>query len=273
MKSGILTLRKYLMLVVSLSSSASAQFSGDGSWGTFLQGQSYVVTPGGFKDPPGHGESAAVVVDPFRFIITGSSGEDVNVVLTLPDSFDSDFGASFIPLRNWTYSFCNDGYGFQCSGALYSDTISVPVLGNGMTLLSLGATLPVPMTASPGSYTAALRASFAGKETTAYRTLETVLALDVDDRRSVPLNFDLQQNYPNPCNPTTTIRYDIVDETMVSLKVYDMFGQEVSSLVEGIRPPGLHDVVFDGSNMSSGIYFYKLQAGTSSAVKRLVLLR
>jgi hypothetical protein len=82
----------------------------------------------------------------------------------------------------------------------------------------------------------------------------------------------LNQNYPNPFNPSTTIRFELPHSSKVSLKLYNVLGQEVITLVDGEKPAGIYEVQFSANNMSSGMYLYRLQAGEYVAVKKLVLL-
>ncbi len=93
-------------------------------------------------------------------------------------------------------------------------------------------------------------------------------------------NFSLLQNYPNPLNPNTVIGYRVSGAGFVSLKVYDILGREVATLVNEVKEPGTYTVQFDGSNLASGVYFYQLKsgpdrigAGTFVQTKRLLLLR
>ncbi len=86
-------------------------------------------------------------------------------------------------------------------------------------------------------------------------------------------NYLLSQNYPNPFNPTTTILYSIPNSEFVELKVYDLLGKEVANLVNEFKQSGNHSVNFDGSNLSSGIYFYTIKAGSFIQSKKLVLLK
>ncbi len=95
-----------------------------------------------------------------------------------------------------------------------------------------------------------------------------------------PDKFVLYQNYPNPFNPTTKIKYDIQappnlpkGEALVQLKIYDILGREISTLVNKEQQPGTYEFQFDGSNLPSGVYFYRLQAGSFSDTKKLVLLK
>ncbi|MCH8960685.1 MAG: cadherin-like domain-containing protein [Bacteroidetes bacterium] len=89
----------------------------------------------------------------------------------------------------------------------------------------------------------------------------------------VPLSFTLEQNYPNPFNPTTTIAYALPAASEVSLTVYDVLGGAVATLVDARQPAGRHEVAFDASPLPSGIYVYRLQAGSFSVAKRLVVLK
>ncbi len=104
-----------------------------------------------------------------------------------------------------------------------------------------------------------------------------------DNIENAPAQFKLYQNYPNPFNPTTTIKYSIpnVVETKyisslqqwVTLKIYDILGAEVAVLVNEYKSPGNYKAVFDASNLSSGIYFYRLNTRNYSTVKKMILLR
>ncbi len=89
----------------------------------------------------------------------------------------------------------------------------------------------------------------------------------------LPSNFELQQNYPNPFNPTTNIRYDIPKASKVTLKIYDILGREVTTLVNTFQSPGRYTVRFNAQNLASGVYFYQLNAGSYTAIKKLMLLK
>lgn len=87
------------------------------------------------------------------------------------------------------------------------------------------------------------------------------------------LEFSLSQNYPNPFNPSTVIIYQLPVSAIVTLKVYDLLGREVASLVDEYKPAGKYEVDFDGSQLPSGIYFYTLTSGNFTATKKLLLLK
>jgi len=100
----------------------------------------------------------------------------------------------------------------------------------------------------------------------------TVLHIEVFDNKSIS-NFSLSQNYPNPFNPITTIKYNLPGISFVTLKVYDVLGNEIASLVNEQKPAGSYEVEFDGTNLTSGIYFYQLRAGKYVETKKMVLLK
>ena len=85
--------------------------------------------------------------------------------------------------------------------------------------------------------------------------------------------FSLSQNYPNPFNPVTYINYSIPISSKVSLKVFNLLGQEVATLFEGYRLTGNYEVVFDGSELASGVYFYRIKASNFIETKKLILLK
>jgi ethanolamine utilization microcompartment shell protein EutS len=105
--------------------------------------------------------------------------------------------------------------------------------------------------------------------------------LGIQDKSAALLSFSLRQNYPNPFNPSTTIRYDLPSTQFVTLKIYDLLGQEVATLVNKRQAAGSYSVLFDASQLSSGLYFYKITAGNlsagsgqaSSKIKKMVVMK
>ncbi|HEY7751240.1 MAG TPA: T9SS type A sorting domain-containing protein, partial [Ignavibacteriaceae bacterium] len=95
----------------------------------------------------------------------------------------------------------------------------------------------------------------------------------VEDEFFSPGTIYLSQNYPNPFNPTTNFEFRIVESGFVNLKVYDILGNEVATLVDEFKPTGRYDVEFDASGLSSGIYFYKLRAGDFTETKKMILMK
>jgi Secretion system C-terminal sorting domain len=90
---------------------------------------------------------------------------------------------------------------------------------------------------------------------------------------NVPTRFALEQNYPNPCNPISEIRYQISEIRYVRLAVYDLLGREVAVLVNEKKAPGTYTAQFDASGLASGVYLYRLQAGSFVDVRKMVVLR
>ncbi|MEW6655066.1 MAG: T9SS type A sorting domain-containing protein, partial [Bacteroidota bacterium] len=88
-----------------------------------------------------------------------------------------------------------------------------------------------------------------------------------------PTHFNLEQNYPNPFNPATTISFSLPSKTFVSLKVFDALGREVSILVSEELPAGTYSSQWNASGLPSGVYFYRLQAGSFVDTKKLILLK
>ena len=93
------------------------------------------------------------------------------------------------------------------------------------------------------------------------------------DMTPLPEKYTLHQNYPNPFNPNTTIAYDLPEEGMVTIRIYNMVGQEVATLVNNRQEAGRYKVVFNAENRSSGIYFVMMHSGSFQSVKKMVLIK
>ena len=105
-----------------------------------------------------------------------------------------------------------------------------------------------------------------------YDGSEVITSVD-ENQHDTPARFTLEQNYPNPVNPSTTIRYELPKASHVMLTVYDVLGREVATLVNDVEEPGYKSVQFDASRLSSGVYFYRLQAGDFAQTMKLVLMK
>jgi len=102
----------------------------------------------------------------------------------------------------------------------------------------------------------------------------TELVVNVEENENDFItSFELHQNYPNPFNPATVIKYELPDRSNVSLKVYDVLGNEVANLLNEEKEAGIYEVEFDAKNLASGIYLYRLQAGKFVKTQKMVLLR
>jgi hypothetical protein len=107
---------------------------------------------------------------------------------------------------------------------------------------------------------------------TLFRTVVTSVA-ERGRIPGTPKEYALQQNYPNPFNPSTTIKFELPKASQVSLTVYDVLGREVSMLVNDIREAGVHEVRFDASRFSSGVYLYRIQAGDFVTTRKMLLMK
>ena len=101
----------------------------------------------------------------------------------------------------------------------------------------------------------------------------TTLPTSVEEISGLPSNYELYQNYPNPFNPTTRIQFSIPSAELVSLKVYDALGKEATNLVNENLPAGSYSVDFNASDLSSGIYFYKLSTNNFVKIKKMMLIK
>ncbi len=109
-----------------------------------------------------------------------------------------------------------------------------------------------------------------------WTTLSQLAIVDVQDGNiayGTPTSFTLGQNYPNPFNPSTTIVFDIAKESKVKLTVYNVIGQEVTTLVNDVRPGGKYKITWNASNLASGVYFYRLEAGGFVMTKKMLLIK
>lgn len=122
------------------------------------------------------------------------------------------------------------------------------------------------ITVTNGSFTATLADS-------SITTFVADIVSGVEEEGVLPQTFELLQNYPNPFNPETVIRYSLPVQSHVTLKVYNLLGQEVATLFDGFRQPGSYSATFDGTGLTSGVYMYRLKAEGFGKTRRLVLLK
>ena len=102
---------------------------------------------------------------------------------------------------------------------------------------------------------------------------ENVVVGGVEDNNSMPHSYSLDQNYPNPFNPSTIITYSVSQESPVTIKVFDLIGQEIAVLVDEVKEPGFYYVTFDALHLSSGVYIYQMRAGNFTSVKKMSILK
>jgi hypothetical protein len=105
------------------------------------------------------------------------------------------------------------------------------------------------------------------------RTVSNNIGTKTGKNNLSPGRYSLEHNYPNPFNPTTTIKFALPKDGYVKLKVYDIMGREVKVIVNEVKQAGYYSVDFDGSNLASGVYFYRLQCGSFNETKRMVIIK
>jgi hypothetical protein len=106
-----------------------------------------------------------------------------------------------------------------------------------------------------------------------YEVSEGDNLLRITDESNIPKEYSLYQNYPNPFNPITNIKFDLPNDEFVKIKIYDILGREMFNLVNELKTKGTYQLQFDGSKLASGIYFYRIEAGSFVQTKRMVLVK
>jgi hypothetical protein len=148
---------------------------------------------------------------------------------------------------------------FDETGALYGVIGGATDIGK---LISIDKTTAVGTEIGETGYT--------NVQSLAYRTSGTSSIREEDD---IPGTFSLEQNYPNPFNPNTKIEYKIAETGFVTLKVYDVVGNEIATLVNEQKPAGSYELQFDASSLTSGVYFYQLKASNFIQTKKMLLIK
>ncbi len=97
--------------------------------------------------------------------------------------------------------------------------------------------------------------------------------MDVEDETTLPTEFALEQNYPNPFNPSTKISWQSPVGSQQTLKIYDVLGNEITTLIDEYKPAGRYELEFNAVSLPSGVYFYQLKAGDYIDTKKMILLK
>jgi hypothetical protein len=152
----------------------------------------------------------------------------------------------------------------QVTGALMPATVNNLTVNN-----ASGVTLSQPLTITDTLFL------LAGTLSGTYTAGTTITGVtDVQENSAgMTRKFFVNQNYPNPFNPSTTIQFGLPKTTFVTIKVYNIMGQEVETLFTGNKSAGVHTLHFDASSFSSGVYLYRIQAGSSVEVKRMLFVK
>jgi hypothetical protein len=224
-------------------------------------------------------------------------GGTENVGITANDSCDADIGAndlqnypvltsavpgsSQITIQGSLNSTSNNTFMIQFFSSPTPDT-----LGYGGATTFLGSTyiitdsscrvsfnVTLPDSEALGHYVCATATDMANNTSEFSRSLPVGTTSVQHPGIELPTRYVLEQNYPNPFNPSTTIEYQLPTKGYVTLKIYSVLGQEIATLAEDLADAGYKSVEWNASNVASGVYFYRLEAGSFTSVKKLLLLR
>jgi hypothetical protein len=193
------------------------------------------------------------------------------------------FGASMVPKSNdlklsWTTATEVNNYGFFVQRSLsatdgFVDLSGNFIRGNGTTLAPQNYEW-IDRNVSGGPYYYRLKQVDLDGSVAFYGPIKGAVGVESGiENAGGPSSFALDQNWPNPFNPATTISFQVPSSSGVSLKVYDLVGREVATLVDEVKPAGMYTVRFDGTGLASGTYVYRMEAGSFVATKKLVLVK
>jgi len=172
------------------------------------------------------------------------------------------------------YTF--DGDSAQVTGMLMPDTVKNLTVNNakGVTL-SQATIINGTLTLTAGQFDNTIPFTLGPNAKISYGggTLKIPVTLVPMKESTIPQKFFVEQNYPNPFNPSTTISYGIPRTAFVTVKVFNVLGQEVKTLFSGYQSTGVYTLSFNASDLSSGVYLYRIQAGASVDIKRMVLVK
>jgi hypothetical protein len=270
---------------VNLSSYELLFFKKDGEIKNLSKGHAYTLDPN-----PNDSISVTPIVNgtetgtPMEIKVDGIPGSWVFVDFILPTSLVDTISGRQIPC----FFSTNSAYWGNLDTTWNpNDSVVTTIDGSGVLPIHLGISVSVPDTAIEGTYKAEVgvvayysgflkgSSKFTNKQAFIMSTFTVHVSgsSGINDEQKLPTEFNLAQNYPNPFNPTTIINYQLPSNSHVVLKVYNMLGQEAATLVNEKREAGKHTVEFDASRLTSGVYFYRIQAGSFTQTKKLLLLR
>jgi beta-xylosidase len=214
----------------------------------------------------------AVFADPYAFIgVKRTNGVNYVVMVNNGKTIDSAFiDTSTVYLRAYAY------YGTSRASFAYSiDNQSFTKLGNDLSMQFNWQTIFTGNKFCLFNYATKTSGGFVDFDwfRTYVGTPTEVIPNEDHSLNNVPREYFLGQNYPNPFNPSTIISYQLPMTSNTNLKVYNLLGEEVATLFEGIQQPGKYEAIFNGSKLASGMYVYRLSANIFVDVKKLVLLK
>jgi len=205
-----------------------------------------------------HGRSVFITIDPLPVELTNFTVKEVNKKIML----------------NWQTATEVNNYGFEVERSSFQQVETTPVETKWETI---GFVPGHGNSNSPNDYTFIDDTKPYGIVTYRLKQIDTDGSFEYSDEIKIEITTTIENklvgNFPNPFNPTTTIRFDLAKESNVSLTIYNIMGEVVSTLIDQKMSAGKHKINFDASQLSSGIYFYQLNTGSFIDVKKMMLLR
>jgi len=202
-----------------------------------------------------------------NYPVITSADIDGNGDLLIGYNVDSEPVNSTYPLTIEFFESDTSGQGETFVGA---DQYTVTDFNNGGKTVNLGNAVGLGIT--DGDNIVATTTDSVGN-TSEFSSLDTVVTDIAEIINNLPKAYALYQNYPNPFNPVSKIKYDIPQISFVTIIVYDVLGSEITTLVNEERPIGSYEVEFEATGLPSGIYFYRIQAGSFIETKKMVLMK
>lgn len=254
-------------------------FPGSAYWVKTSQGGQLLLAPGSFMQPVARKTSGESVVGQMsRLTVSDAGGMEQSLFIGAVDEADAArFEMPPRPDENtldvrFSSNRIIENY-HRASDIEYSISISsaeYPIMIHWMPGIDVAAPVRISWISRSGR---SVRMLSEMVPLTIYDTTATEIVLDLKDAVSLPVTYALEQNFPNPFNPVTVIRYALPADGHVTLKVFNILGQELRLLVDEIQTAGYKSVPFDALNLPSGVYVYKLQSGNFVDAKKMVLIK
>jgi hypothetical protein len=208
--------------------------------------------------------------------------ENVDRITTAGPIIIYDMDISYLPSTDiWQFKphLKNEGQTLTIENMSSDDSTITSISGP----LYLGSIAPGEIIIHQGNYSVKVDSNFSGvfsfnfdimRDSWIYwKHSDTYFVTDVDQEISLPVSYKLDQNYPNPFNPTTTIKYDLPERSFATIIVYDVLGNNIAELINEEKQTGTYEITWYAENLPSGVYFYRLQAGSFVETKKMILLK
>ncbi|MFC1898577.1 carboxypeptidase regulatory-like domain-containing protein [Candidatus Cloacimonadota bacterium] len=242
-----------------------------------------VVTAGAYSTTTDASGDYSMDVDPATYTVAGNLGgyetyEQTDVVVNSSDVVVVDFAMqhSYNPPVNLTYQFSSPNVILQWQEPVGPGLTEYKVYRDGTEIANISAMLYIDPSVPSGVYTYHVTAMYGTYESVPSNEVEVTVT--GTDPGSMPLVNKLNGNYPNPFNPSTIINYSVGDQGHVFIEVFNIKGEKVTILRDGVMEPGNYSVTWDGrdingNSVSSGVYFYKMKAGKFVSTKKMILMK